>query len=205
MVASMGAGWGCGGFRPRPFPRQGGGLGPGEYLATWWAIGWAWWGEALAPFRGDFAGVLGAPVGLVLKSDALDRLGDVKLKGVALRRVRGAAALVELPLALPGYPDLHRTVRARVVEAVLNRALAPSPVALVVVAKGLLDYRAFFGIVGTLWAVAVPMAGGRLMRMRDPVWNGAPAGRTPDGRGGSGQLRGVARLPPCHLFWSVGG
>ena len=31
-VASVGAGRGCGGFRPRPLPRQGGGLGPGECL-----------------------------------------------------------------------------------------------------------------------------------------------------------------------------
>ena len=30
--ASVGAGPGCGGFRPRPLPRQGGGLGPGDFL-----------------------------------------------------------------------------------------------------------------------------------------------------------------------------
>ena len=31
-VASVGAGRGCGGLRPRPLPRQGGGLGPGDLL-----------------------------------------------------------------------------------------------------------------------------------------------------------------------------
>ena len=31
-VASMGAGRGCGGLCPRPLPRQGGGLGPGDFL-----------------------------------------------------------------------------------------------------------------------------------------------------------------------------
>ena len=31
-VASLGAGRGCGGLRPRPLPRQRGGLGPGDLL-----------------------------------------------------------------------------------------------------------------------------------------------------------------------------
>ena len=31
-VASVGAGLGCGGFRPRPLPCQGGGLEPGDFL-----------------------------------------------------------------------------------------------------------------------------------------------------------------------------
>ena len=31
-VASLGAGRGCGGLCPRPLPRQGGGLGPGDFL-----------------------------------------------------------------------------------------------------------------------------------------------------------------------------
>ena len=31
-VASVGAGRVCGGFCPRPLPRQGGGLGPGDFL-----------------------------------------------------------------------------------------------------------------------------------------------------------------------------
>ena len=31
-VASLGAGRGCGGLCPRPLPRQGGGLGPGDVL-----------------------------------------------------------------------------------------------------------------------------------------------------------------------------
>ena len=31
-MASVGAGWGCGGLCPRALPRQGGGLGPGDFL-----------------------------------------------------------------------------------------------------------------------------------------------------------------------------
>ena len=31
-MASVGARRGCGGLRPRPLPRQGGGLGPGYFL-----------------------------------------------------------------------------------------------------------------------------------------------------------------------------
>ena len=31
-VASVGAGWGCGGLCPRPLPPQGGGLGLGDFL-----------------------------------------------------------------------------------------------------------------------------------------------------------------------------
>ena len=46
-----------------PSVRRTGARGP---FAGWWAFGWAWWGEALAPFRGDFPGALGAPVGPVL-------------------------------------------------------------------------------------------------------------------------------------------
>ena len=51
----------------------------------------------------------------------------------------GAAALVELLLAIPGHPNLQPTVWARILEAVLDRALPPDPVARVVVAEGLLD------------------------------------------------------------------
>ena len=32
MLASVGAGRGCWGRRPRPLPHQGGGLGPGDFL-----------------------------------------------------------------------------------------------------------------------------------------------------------------------------
>ena len=38
-VASIGAGRGCGGLCPRPLPRQGGGLGPGDFLPGGWRLG----------------------------------------------------------------------------------------------------------------------------------------------------------------------
>ena len=39
-VASVGAGRGCGGLCPRPLPRQGGELGPGDLLPGGWRLGW---------------------------------------------------------------------------------------------------------------------------------------------------------------------
>ena len=128
-----------------------------DFLAGLWALGWAWWGGGVAPLQGEFSVVLGAPVGLVLGGDALDGVGAVKLQGVALWLIRGASALVELILAVPLHPDLHPTVWARVLEAELNRALTPDPVARVVVAEKLLDFRAFlelwarFGLGRSLW------------------------------------------------------
>ena len=62
---------------------------------------------------------------------------------MALWLVRGAAAFIELLQAVPLRPDLHPTVWARVLEAVLDRALTPDQVARVVVAERLLDSRAF--------------------------------------------------------------
>ena len=38
-VASVGAGRGCGGLRPRPLPCQGGGLGPGDFLPVGGRLG----------------------------------------------------------------------------------------------------------------------------------------------------------------------
>ena len=38
-VASVGAGRGCGGLCPRPLPRQGGGLGLGDFLPVGWRFG----------------------------------------------------------------------------------------------------------------------------------------------------------------------
>ena len=107
-----------------------------------WALGWAWWGEALAGFQGDFPSVLGASVGLFVGGEAPDGVASLELQAVALWLVRGAAALIELPLAVPCQPYMHPTVWARVLEAVLDSALAPDPVPRVVVAEGLLDSRA---------------------------------------------------------------
>ena len=71
-------------------------------------------------------------------------MGAVELQGVAFWFVRGAAALVQLPLAVPDHPDLWPSVVSQVAEAVLDCALTPDPVARVVVAEGLLDLPAFF-------------------------------------------------------------
>ena len=71
--------------------------------------------------------------------------------------VWGAAALVELLLAVPGHPDLHATLWARLLEAVLDPAVSPDPVARLVVAERLLDLCAFlelwvrFGLAQCVW------------------------------------------------------
>ena len=120
-------------------------IGARDCFAGWWALGWAWWGEALAALRGDFCDVLGAPVGLVLGADTPDGVGVAELQGVALWLVRGASALIELLLVVPLHPDLHQTVWAWVLEAVLDPTLTRDPLARVVIAERLLDFRAFLG------------------------------------------------------------
>ena len=157
IVVSVGAGRGCGGLRPRPLPRQGGGLGLGDFLLGGGHLGVRGGGRPWLHSRGDFAGVVDAPVGLVLRGDAWDGLGAVELQGVVPWLVWGAASFVELPLAVPGHPDLHPNVWARVLEAVLDCALALDPVTRVVVVEGLLDSRALlelwvcFGLGRCLW------------------------------------------------------
>ena len=71
-------------------------------------------------------------------------MGAVELQGGAFWFVWGAAALVQLLLAVPDHPDLWPPVVPQVAEAVLDCALTPDPVARVIVAEGLLDLRAFF-------------------------------------------------------------
>ena len=93
-VASVGAGRGCGSLCPRPLPRHGGGLGPGDFVLGGGRLGRRGWGEALAPLRGEFPSVFGASVGLVLGGEDLNRVGAVKLQGVAFWLVWGAVALV---------------------------------------------------------------------------------------------------------------
>ena len=67
-------------------------------------------------------------------------MGAVEIHRAALWLVQ-RIALVELSLAVPGHPDVHPSVLALAVEAVLDCALAPDPVARVVVTEGLLDPR----------------------------------------------------------------
>ena len=102
--------------------------------------------EALARFRRDCRGVLGAPGGLVLGGDTSEGVGPVEVQRVALCLVRGAA-LVELASAVPLHPDLRSTALVLSLEAVLDHALAPDPGPRVVVAEALLVSRA----VSELW------------------------------------------------------
>ena len=95
-------------------------------------------------------------------------------------------------------------------EAVLDRALTPDPVACVVVAEGLLDLRTFFEpwvrCGRGLWLVA----GGRMMRMPGPggavvVVGGRMTRMLGLGSsGGSGGMRGVGRLLLFRLGWGRG-
>ena len=93
-VASVGAGRGCGGLCPRPLPRQGGGLGLGDFLPAGRRLGRHGGGGALAPLRGELPSVFGASVGLVLFVAESDGVGAGELQGVAFWLVRGGAALV---------------------------------------------------------------------------------------------------------------
>ena len=93
-VASVGAGRGCGGLCPRPLPRQGGGLGVGDFLPVCGRLGRRGGGGALAPLRGELPSVFGACVGLVLFGAEPDGVGAGELQGVAEWFVRGAVALV---------------------------------------------------------------------------------------------------------------
>ena len=71
-------------------------------------------------------------------------MGAGELWAVAFWLVRGAAALVQLLLAVPNHRDLWPPIVLWVAETVLDRALTPDPVACVVNAEGLLDLRALF-------------------------------------------------------------
>ena len=93
---------------------------------------------------GELPRVFGASVGLVPVGAEPDGVGAGELQGVAFCLVRGAAALVQLLLAVPDHPDLWPPLVPQVAEAVLDCALTPDPVARVVVAEGLLDLRALF-------------------------------------------------------------
>ena len=93
-VASVGAGRGCGGLCSRPLPRQGGGLGLGDFLPVCARLGRRGRGRALALLRGELPSVFGACVGLVLFGAEPDVVGAGELQGVADWLVRGAAALV---------------------------------------------------------------------------------------------------------------
>ena len=140
MVACVAEGQGLRGRFPRPLPRQGGERGLGIFSGGR-AFGWAGRGEALLTFWRHFAGVLAAPVGLVLGGDAADGMGFVQLNGFRVRFVSGTW-LFWLVLGVPLYPDMHPAVVVPATDAVVYLPFAPYPAACLVVAKGLLDPRA---------------------------------------------------------------
>ena len=143
-MASVGAGRGCGGLCPRPLPRQGGGLGLGDFLPVGGRLGGRGGGRPWLHSGGS------SPVYLVppwaLFSSVRSRMGWALVSSrVSPSGLSGA--LLPWPclfLAVPDHPDLWPPVVPRVAEAVLDRALTPDPVACVVVAEGLLDLRALF-------------------------------------------------------------
>ena len=128
-------------------------------------------------------------------------MGAVELQSLALWLVRGAVALVQLLLAVPGHADWHPVVGAQFPEAVLDRAIRPDPVACVVVAERLLDFRAFFKFWGRFGFRAVLVAGGRMMRMLGPGALAVVAGGRmmrmlgPGWSGGSGRVSHSGRKP----------
>ena len=143
-VPSMGAGRGCGGLCPRPLPRQGGGLGPGDVLPGGGRLGWRggvrpWLHSGGSP-----------PVYLVplwaLFSSVRSQMGWALLSSRVWPSGLSGASLPwsSSSLAVPDQPDLWPPVVPQVAEAVLDCALTPDAVARVVVAEGLLDLRACF-------------------------------------------------------------
>ena len=147
----------------------------------------------------------GCPCGPCSRSDVSDGVGADGLQSVALLLVWGAAALVKLPLAVLGHPDLYHTVEDCILVAVLDHALAPNTVAGVVVAEGLLDSRALLHCRYPLgWLV--PPVGGRMMRMPGPRGRGGPASGCWVGGGGmvgAGGQEAVA-LPSLLVRWRLG-
>ena len=141
---------------------------------------------------------------LVLGGEASHGVGAVELQGVALWFVR-VAALVKLSLAVPGHPDLYPTILALALEAVLDHALAPDPVAPVFVEEGFLDFRALLELCDLLKAAVKPVARERMTRMPGRDGRGGPVGRMPGWGERLGRVRGAGRLSPCRLLWFVGG
>ena len=93
-VASVGAGRGCGGLRPGPLPRQGGGLGTGDFFPGGGSLGRRGGGRSWLHPGGSFPVYLVPLWALVGGGEELDGMGAVELQGVAFWRVWGAVALV---------------------------------------------------------------------------------------------------------------
>ena len=79
-----------------------------------------------------------------------DGLGARELQGVALYLVQGAA-LVEPGVAVPLQPDLHPSVWALALKAVLDRALATVVAEWLLDSRALLEFCVCFGLWRCLW------------------------------------------------------
>ena len=143
-VASVGAGRGCWGLCPRPLPRQGAGLGLGDFLPVCGRLGRHGGGRPWL-HSGGSSSVYLVPL-WALFSSVRSRMG---LSLVTSRAWPSGLSGALLPWSssfwrcqttrICGPP-----VVPRVAEAVLDHALTPDPVACVVIAEGLLDLRALF-------------------------------------------------------------
>ena len=209
-VASVGAGPGCGGFCPRPLPRQGGDLGPGNFLPGVGrlgrrCVGWPWLHSGVS-----------SPVYLVplwaLFSWVRSRTGWALLSSkVWPSNLSGA-----LP---PWSSSFWRCQVTQICTPPLGSSswrrywIVPShhiQWPLWLLRKGCWSFALFLnsGYASGLGGAgrgremmrmlgpggAVVVAGGRMMRMLGPDW-----------LGGSGGVRGVGRLLPCCLSWLAGG
>ena len=206
MVASVSAGRGYGGRRPRPFPRQAGGSGPGDFLLGVGRLGGRSQGSPLVHLRGSSLMYL-VPLWALL-SGVTRWMGRalIELQGLALWLVRSASALVKFPLAVPLHPDLQPTVWARALEATGScphtRSSRPCG------RCGKVDrLSCLFETVGTFRAGAVPVAGGRMMKTLGQAgggvqWGGRRVG--PEGRGGCGRVEGCCAAVSSGLLGARG-
>ena len=143
-VASVGAGRSCGGFPPRPLPRQGGGLGARDSLPGGGRLGRRGGGRPLLHSGGSSSVYL--VLLCALFSGMRSRMGWALLSSkVSPSDLAGAL--------LPSSSSFWRCEVTRICtppvgtqfrEEVLDCAHTRDPVARVVVAEGLLDFRAFF-------------------------------------------------------------
>ena len=143
-MATLGAGRGCGGLRPRPLPRQGGGLGLRDFLPGGGRLGRRSGGRPLlhsggsspvyfVPLWALFLAVR-SRMGWALQSSKVWPSG---LSGALLPWSSSNCRCQITQICTPLF-------QARVAEAVLDCALTQEPVTRVVVAERLLDLRALF-------------------------------------------------------------
>ena len=208
-MASVGAGWGCGGLCPRPLPRQGGGLGLGDVLPVGGRLGRCRWGIPWLHSGGSFAVYLG-PL-WALFSSVRSQMGwalvssRVWPSGLSGALLPWSSSFWRCQTTRICGPPLS----PRVAEAVLDCAHTRDPVARVACSRcgRAAGLSRPFQILGTPRAGAVLVAGGRMMRMPGPggavVMMGGRMTRMlgPGLPGGSGGVWGVGWSLLFRLGW----